>query len=127
MWPGVSEFTSLSISFLIWKNGMLFCRVVKRTWASLISQLVKNPPAMQETWVGFLGQKDLLERDRLPIPIFLGFPCGSAGKESACNEGDLGSISGLGRSPGEGKSYPLQYSGLENSMDCIDGFVLKQV
>ena len=48
-----------------------------------------------------------------------GFPCGSAGKESACNEGDLGSIPGLGRSPGEGKGYPLQYSGLENSMDCI--------
>ena len=48
-----------------------------------------------------------------------GLPCGSAGKESACNEGDLGSIPGLGRSPGEGNSYPLQYSGLENSMDCI--------
>ena len=48
-----------------------------------------------------------------------GFPCGSAGKESACNAGDLGSIPGLGRSPGEGKGYPLQYSGLENSMDSI--------
>ena len=49
----------------------------------------------------------------------LGFPCGSAGKESACNVGDLGSIPGLGRSPGERKVFPLQYSGLENSMDCI--------
>ena len=58
-------------------------------------------------------------RDRLPTPLFLGFPCGSAGKESACNLGDLGLIPGLGRSPGEGKGYPLQYSGLENSMDCI--------
>ena len=48
-----------------------------------------------------------------------GFPRDSAGKESACNAGDLGSIPGLGRSPGEGKGYPLQYSGLENSMDCI--------
>ena len=48
----------------------------------------------------------------------LGFPCDSAGKESACNAGDLGSIPGLGRSPGEGKGYPLQYSGLENSTDC---------
>ena len=48
-----------------------------------------------------------------------GFACGSAGKESACNAGDLGSIPGLGRSPGEEKGYPLQYSGLENSMDCI--------
>ena len=49
----------------------------------------------------------------------MGFPCGSTGKKSACNEGDLGLIPGLGRSPGEGKGYPLQYSGLENSMDCI--------
>ena len=48
-----------------------------------------------------------------------GFPGGSDGKESACNAGDLGSIPGLGRSPGEGKGYPLQYSGLENSTDCI--------
>ena len=46
-------------------------------------------------------------------------PCGSAGKESACNVGKLGSIPWLGRSPGEGKDYPFQYSGLENSMDCI--------
>jgi len=49
----------------------------------------------------------------------MGFPGGSAGKESACNVGDLGLIPGLGRSPGEGNGYPLQYSGLENSMDCI--------
>ena len=49
-----------------------------------------------------------------------GFPGGSAGKEvSALNAGDLGSIPGLGRSPGEGKGYPLQYSGQEKSMDCI--------
>ena len=47
---------------------------------------------------------------------FLG---GSDGKESACNMGDLGLIPGFGRSPGEGKGYPLQYSGLENSMGCI--------
>ena len=49
----------------------------------------------------------------------LGFPCGSTGKESTCSVGDLCLIPGLGRSPGEGKGYPLQYSGLENSMDCI--------
>ena len=48
-----------------------------------------------------------------------GFLDSSAGKESACNVGDLGSIPGLGRSAGEGKGCPLQYSGLENSMDCI--------
>ena len=46
-------------------------------------------------------------------------PCGSAGKESPCNEGDLGLIPGLGRSPAKGKGYPLQCSGLKNSMDCI--------
>ena len=58
-------------------------------------------------------------RDRLSTPVFLGFPGGSAGKESACIAGGLVSIPGLGRSPGKGKGYPLQYSGLENSMDSI--------
>ena len=53
------------------------------------------------------------------VLYYRGFPCGSAGKESACNVEDLGSIPGLGRSPGEGKGYPLQYSGLENFMDYI--------
>ena len=48
-----------------------------------------------------------------------GCPCGSVGKESACSVGDLGLIPKLGRSPGERKGYPLQYFGLENSMDCI--------
>ena len=50
--------------------------------------------------------------------LHLCFPCGLAGKESACNVGDLGSIFRLGRSPGEGKGHPLQHSGLENPMDC---------
>ena len=49
----------------------------------------------------------------------MGLPCSSAGKEAICNAGDPGSIPGLGRSLGEGIGYPLQYSGLENSMDCI--------
>ena len=48
----------------------------------------------------------------------MGFPDSSAGKESACSTGHLGLTPGLGRSPGEGKGYPPQYSGLENSMDC---------
>ena len=91
-------------------RGLRFC-----PGASLIAQLVKNLPAVQDSWV----RKIRWRRDRLPTPVFLSFPCGSAGKESACNAGDLGSIPGLGRSPGEGKGYPLQYSGLENSMDCI--------
>ena len=50
--------------------------------------------------------------------VHVGLPCGSAGKESACSAGDPGSTPGLGRSPGEENGYPLQYSGLENSMDC---------
>ena len=71
-------------------------------WASLVAQLAKNQTAKQETLVGFLGWEDLLEkgRDRLPTSVFLGFPCGSGGKESTCNVGDLGLIPGLGRSPG---------------------------
>ena len=50
--------------------------------------------------------------------LWKSFPCGSTGKESPCNAGDLGSIPRLGRSPEEGKGYPLLYSGLENSMGC---------
>ena len=88
-------------------------------WASLIVQLVKNLPAMQETQFNSWVWNIRWRRDRLPTSVFLGFPCSSAGKESACNAGDLGLIPGLGRSPGEGNGYPLQYSGLENSMDCI--------
>ena len=56
-----------------------------------------------------------------------GFPCGLVGKESARNAGDLSSILGLGRSPGEGKGYPLQYSDLENSMDSIVPGVAKSL
>ena len=55
-----------------------------------------------------------------PVTFNLGFPGASAGKESTYNAGDLGLIPGLGRSPGEGKGYPLQYSGLENSMGPWD-------
>ena len=88
-------------------------------WASLVAQLVRihlqcRRPRF-DSWV----RKILWRRDRLPTSVFLGFPGGPAGKESACNAGDLGSILGLGRSPGKGKSYSFQYSGLENSMDCI--------
>ena len=75
--------------------------------------------AGRRPWFDFWVGKIRWRRDRLPTPIFLGFPCGSAGKESTCSAGDLGSIPELGRSPGEGKGYPLQYSGLENSMDCV--------
>ena len=74
---------------------------------------------MQETQFNFWVWKIRWERDRLPTPVFLGFPGGSAGKETSCNVGDLVLILGLGRSPGEGKGYPLQYSGLETSMEYI--------
>ena len=53
------------------------------------------------------------------------FPDRSVSKESACNAGDPGSVPGLGRSPGKGKGYPLQYSGLENSTDCVSQEVAK--
>ena len=68
-----------------------------------------------DSWVGKIRWR----RDRTSTPVVLDFPCGSAGKESACNAGDLASICGLGRPPGEGKGHPLQYSCLENSMECI--------
>ena len=82
--------------------------------ASQVAQLVKNPPALQKTPVRFLGQEDPLEKDRLPTPVFMGFPVGSVSKESAYNAGDLDSIPGLGRSPGGGHGNPLQYACLEN-------------
>ena len=75
-----------------------------------MAQLVKNPHAMQDSQFDSWVRKIFWRRDRLPTPVFLGFPGGSAGKESARNAGDLGSIPGLGRSPGEGLGYPLQYS-----------------
>ena len=74
-------------------------------------------------WTGGIHRTDVVSQ--IPTPGFLGFPCGSAGKESACSVGDLGSIPGLGRSPGGGKGCPLQHPGLENSTDCIDRGVAK--
>ena len=63
------------------------------------------------------GRKESDTTERLHFLSFLGFPGGSDGKASACNAGDLGSIPGLGRSPGEGNGNPLQHSCLENPMD----------
>ena len=85
--------------------------------ASLVAQLVKNSSAMQETPVQFLGMgRSGGEEKGLPTLVFLIFPSGSDGKESACNVGDLSLIPGLGRFPGEGNGNPLQYSCLENSV-----------
>ena len=88
-------------------------------YSMYLAQLVKNRLQSRrpqfDPWVG----KIYWRRDRLPTPVFVGFAGSLADKESTCNVGDLGSILGLGRSPGEGKGYPLQNSGLENSKDCI--------
>ena len=76
--------------------------------------MLKNLPSTQETQFNFWVGKFPWRRDRLPTPVFLGFPGGSDIKESACNAGDLSSISESERSPGEGIGNPLQYSCLEN-------------
>ena len=88
-----------------------------RTFLEMITQLVKNLPAMQETPVRFLDWKDLLEKGQATHSSILGLPLWSDGKECACNAGDLGLITGLGRFPGGGHGNPLQYSCLENPMD----------
>ena len=84
----------------------------------LVAQLIKNPPEMQKTPVGYPGWEDYLEKGELPTLIILGFPGGSEGKKkkkkTACNAGDLNSIPGLGRSPGGRHGNPLQHSCLEN-------------
>ena len=72
---------------------------------------------MQETPIQVLIRKIPWRRDRLPTPVFLGFPGGTDHKEFSCHTGDSDSIPGLGRSHEKGNSYPFQYSCLENSMD----------
>ena len=89
---------------------LLFHMIWKWTFSS---QLVKNPPACRRPRFNSWAGKICWRRDRLSTSVFFGFPCGSAEKESARNAGDPGLIPGLGRFPGEGKSYPFQYSGLE--------------
>ena len=85
------------------------------TLASQVTQLVKNPPAMQETWLDSWIGTIPWRKNRLPTLVFLGSPGGSVDKESTCNVADLGSIPGLGRSPGGGHGNPLKYSCLENA------------
>ena len=96
---------------------------------SLVVQTVKRLPIMRETQVQSLGRGDRLKKGMVTHSSILSaphqkkspkdFPGGSDGKACVYNVGDPGSIPGSGRSPGEGKGYPLQYSGLENSMDCV--------
>ena len=85
------------------------------SWASLVAQMVRNLPAMRETWVrslswDYLGWEDPWRRVWQPTPV-KSFPGNSAGKEATCSAGDPGSILGSGRAIGEGKDYPLQYFG----------------
>ena len=87
--------------------------------AYLIAQMVKNRLQCRRPRLNSWVENIRWRRDRLPTSVFLGFSCGSAGKEYACNAGDLGLIPGLGRSSGKGKGFPLQCSDLENSIDCI--------
>ena len=86
-----------------------FSRVAAHRLLFVRIRLQRRRPQF-DSWVGKIRWR----RDRLPIPVFLGFPGGSNGKESACKGGDPGSIPGLGRSPGKGNGNSLQYSCLEN-------------
>ena len=82
--------------------------------ASLMAQMVRNLPACRRPRFNSWVRKISWRRDRLPAPVFMGFPGRSDGKESACNLGDLGSIPGLGSFPGGRHGNPFQYSCLEN-------------
>ena len=84
------------------------CGVCRRSMASLVERISDLGVSRWEDVKGLWG-----------------FPASSAGRESACNAGDLGSIPGLGRFPGEGKGYPLWCFGPENSMDCTAHGVAK--
>ena len=98
---------------LLGKTSQHFGKGTNKQYFTFIHLQCRRPQF--DSWV----KKICWRRGWLPTPVFLGFPCGSAGKESTCKVGDLGSIPGLGRSPGDGNGYPLHYSSLENSMDCI--------
>ena len=96
--------------------------------AGILMSTLPCVPYVRNMYMGvcMCSRIDVALMAMLPVPdpdfsvhVLSNFPCGSAGKESACSVGDLGSISRLGRSPGVRKGYPLQYCGLENSMDCI--------
>ena len=92
-----------SLQYSCWDNP-----TGRGTWWFIVHGVTKSRMKQLRTHTGRFGCSS---------PV--GFSCGSAGKESTCNVGGLGLVPGLGRFPGEGKGYPLQYSGLENSMDCI--------
>ena len=102
-------------------------------WASLVAQLVKNPPAMWETWVRSLGWEDPLEKGQATHSSILGLPLWLAGKESACNAGDLGSISKLGRFPWRRERlstpvfWPGEFHGLYSPWGCKESDTTEQL
>ena len=102
----VQQFLSLSLSSMVW-TGL---KITRQLYCRLSFHLGLSDGSL---WLD--SGYTFLARSLTGV----GFPCGSASKESAFNAGDLASIPGLGRSPGEGKGHPLQCSGLENPMDCI--------
>ena len=108
--PGEGNGNLLQYSGLC--HGILQARILE--WLAMLSSRGSSFPKP--------GERTSLESPALAGWFFttcLGLPCGSTGKETACNVGGLGLIPGLGSSPREGNGYPLQYSGLEKSMDCI--------
>ena len=106
--PNAFQCCTLSLGFPVQPPGLCMSWICLTLWASFpTAQLVKNLPTMQETPFDSWLRKIHWRWDRLHTPVFLGFPCGSAGKESAHNTGDQASICGFGRFPGEGNGYPL--------------------
>ena len=112
--------SQIILTFPPMNDFWLFTTSVSNLGASLVVLLVKNPPAMQETPVRSLGQKDLLEKEQTTHSKILGLPLWLN-----LNVGDLGSIPWLGRSSGEGKDCLLQDSGLENFIECVIHAVTK--
>ena len=119
---GSSQCTSPEHPVSCMEHGPVICFIYGNIHVSLLfSQIIPPSPSPPESNSLLFTSVSLL------LSCIKGFPCGSAGKESTCNAKDLGLISGLGKFPGEGNSYPLQHSGLENSMGCIvHGFTKSQ-
>ena len=121
----IMHFTCCLSSSLSWN----FCHLrekIRKIFTS--TEVICNSLDRKKSWDFWIGHYlaiSLFSGFQFPnckwdlVLSLLGFPDRSVGKESTCNAGDPGSIPGLGRSPGERNGYPLQYSGLENSMDCI--------
>ena len=106
------EFPVLHPCYCIFLLKILGFQVHPEIRASLVLSSKESACQCRRLRFDSWARKISWRRERQPTPVFLGFPCGSAGKESTCNVGDW-----LGRPPGEGKEYPLQYCTLENSMD----------